>query len=297
MKTVSSDKAIYSFDPKNKPVEYVDTQETIILEALDALGGQIKSERDTLDKIDWSRVNPATGPIYIKGAEKGDTLIVDILDIEIPDKGIGLVIPGYGALAEQEYKSLIKFIDIIDGYIDYNGIRLPSRPMIGTIGVAPAKETYPTSVPHKHGGNLDCKEVTRGARLYLPVFTDGALFAAGDIHAVQADGELCVAAVEVSGKMTFKFDLIKGRRPNWPIVEYNDHYSILTSHEDLDKAVEYATYEAVKTIMNSTGWSFEEAYIFSSLGIDIRINQVVDPKKGVRAVIPKTLATIDDFLR
>lgn len=297
MKIVSSDKVIYTFDKRHKPVEYVDIGETIVLDALDALGGQIKSKDDTLEKIDWSKVNPATGPIYINDAEKGDTLVVDILDIEIPDVGIGLVTPGYGVLGDYQYKSTIKFIDIKEGCIEYNGVKLVTRPMIGTIGVAPDEEPYPTAIPYKHGGNLDCKEVTKGAKLYLPVSTEGALFAAGDLHAVQADGELCVAAVEVPGRMTFKFDLIKEKQPNWPVIEYNDHYSILTSDENLENAIKFATKEAVDAIMRATGWSFEETYIFSSLAVDIRINQVVDPKKGARAVIPKTLISLRDLLR
>jgi amidase len=214
----------------------------------------------------------------------------------LADRGFGLVIPGYGALGRHKFSGKAKFIEIKDGFAIFNDVKLLLRPVIGTIGVAPYGDPIPTAVPYKHGGNLDCTEVTKGARLYLPVATDGALFAAGDIHAVQGDGELCVAAVEISGKMLFKFDVIKGMQPNWPVVEYGDHYSILTSDESLEKAVELATMEAVNAIMNSTGWGFEEAYMFSSLAVDIRINQVVDPKKGVRAVIPKNIVSIKDFL-
>ncbi|HDD39898.1 MAG TPA: formamidase, partial [Nitrososphaeria archaeon] len=148
----------------------------------------------------------------------------------------------------------------------------------------------------KHGGNMDCTEVTRGARLYLPVAVEGALFAAGDLHAVQEDGELCVASVEVEGKILLRFGLIKNRAPEWPIVEAEDHFSILTADEDLDKAVKIAAEQAVNALIRARGWSFEEAYMFSSLGVKIAINQVVDPKKGVRAIIPKQLVTINDLL-
>ncbi len=297
MKIVPMDKVIYTFDRNHEPVEYVSVGEPIVLEALDAVGGQIKSEDMPLDQLDWSKVDQATGPIYINGVEEGDTLIVDILDIELADRGVCLAIPGYGVLGKHDFPSKAKFVKIKDGFVIFNENKLLVKPVIGTIGVAPYGDPIPTAVPYKHGGNLDCSEVTRGARLYLPVAVNGALFAAGDIHAVQGDGELCVAAVEIPGRMLFKFGVIKGRQPTWPIVEYVDHYSILTSDESLEKAVELAAKEAVYAIMNATGWSFEEAYIFSSLTVDIKINQVVDPKKGVRAVIPKSVVTIKDFLR
>ena len=138
--------------------------------------------------------------------------------------------------------------------------------------------------------------VTGRGGIYLPVSVDGALFAAGDVHAVQEDGELCVASVEIEAKLLLRFDVIKGRRAEWPIVETDDHFSILTSNEDLDKAVRIAADEAVKAIMRAKGWSFEEAYMFSSLGVRVAINQVVDPKKGVRAIIPKSIVTINDLL-
>ncbi len=297
MKFIPMDKAVYTFSKDHEPVEYVSPGEVIILEAQDALGGQVTSEDMPLDQLDWSRVNPATGPVYIEGAEEGDTLVVDILDIEVPDKGVCLVVPGHGALDKHNFNPKTKFAEIRDGFVVYNGVKLLLQPMVGTIGVAPSGDPMPTAVPYKHGGNLDCREVTIGARLYLPVAVDGALFAAGDLHAVQGDGELCVAAVEIPGKIMLRFNLIKGKQPSWPVLEYGDHISILTSDESLDKAVEYATLEAVEAIMKATGWSFEESYIFSSLGVDVMINQVVDPKKGVRAVIPKSLVSIDAFLK
>jgi len=296
MKFVSADKVIYNFDKNHEPVEYVDLGEPIVLEALDALGGQITSEDMSMEDLDWSKVDQATGPIYINGVDEGDTLVVDILNIEVENRGVGLVIPGYGVLGSHKFSGKAKFIIVREGFVEFNDIRLPLRPVIGTIGVAPSGQAIPTAIPYKHGGNLDCCEVTKGARLYLPVATDGALFAAGDIHAVQADGELCVAAVEISGKMMFKFNVIKGRQPNWPIVELGEKYFILTADENIDKAIEYATHEAVEALIKARNWGFEEAYMFASLAVDIKINQVVDPKKGVRAAIPKSLVSIEDFL-
>lgn len=296
MKEITKDKVIYAFSKENEPVDYVKVGEPILFHTEDALGGQIKSEADSLSDIDWSRVNPATGPIYIEGADEGDTLVVNILDVEVADRGICLVVPGYGALGKKKFESKIKIVEIDGGYAHFNNLKIRVKPVIGTIGVAPYNSSIPTGVPYKHGGNLDCTEITKGVKLYLPVATKGALFAVGDLHAVQADGELCVASIEVSGKVLLKFDVLKGMQAEWPIVETENHYSILVSDESLDKAVEIACREAVKVLQNK-GFSFEDAYMLSSLIIDVAINQVVDPKKGVRAIIPKEYITIDNLFK
>ncbi len=296
MKIVHKDKGVYSFSRFHKPVEYVDLGEPVILETEDAVGGQVKSEDTPLEKIDWNRVNKATGPIYVNGVEAGDTLIVDILDIDVASEGVILVVPGAGALAQRSFKPKAKLVKIRDGVAFFNDVPLIIKPMIGTIGVAPEVDAIPTAMPYKHGGNLDCIEVCRGARLYLPVSVDGALFAAGDLHAVQADGELCVSSIEVEGKILLRFNVVKKWKPEWPIVELGDHYSVLVADEDLDRAVEIATEYVVQTLMKAKKWSFEEAYMFSSLGVNIAVNQVVDPKKGVRAILPRNLISIYHLL-
>lgn len=297
MKIVPKDKGVFTFSRLHKPALEVDLGEILILETEDAVGGQVRNESTPLEKLDWSRVNKATGPIYVRGVKSGDTLVVDILDVEVSSTGVILVVPGAGALGKKEFKPRAKIVRIKDGFAYFNGIRLRIRPMVGTIGVAPEGDDYPTGVPYKHGGNLDCVEICRGARLYLPVFVDGALFAAGDLHAIQEDGELCVSSVEVEGKILLRFGVIKNKRPEWPIVEYNDHFSILVADEDLDRAVEIATEKAVEALMRANDWSFEEAYMFSSIGVRVAVNQVVDPKKGVRAIIPKEIVSIQHLLK
>ena len=296
MKIIAKEKGVYTFSKHHEPVARVKLGEPVLLEAEDAVGGQIKSEETPLESINWSKVNKATGPIYVEEVRRGDTLIVDILDIEIPSNGVILVVPGAGALGDKTFKSKAKIVKIEDGFAFFENIRIPVRPMIGTIGVAPEEGEIPTAVPYRHGGNLDCIEVTKGARLYFPVAIDGALFAAGDFHAVQEDGELCVASVEIEGRALLRFNVIRGRKVRWPVVESQDHFSILVSDEDLDKAVRIAAEEAVKAIMRAENMPFEEAYMLSSLTVKIAVNQVVDPKKGVRAIIPKSIVSLDDLL-
>ncbi len=286
MRTVSSDKAIFSFSVKHKPVVRVRVNELIVLKTEDAFGGQIKSDKDSVETLDWSKVDGATGPIFIENAEPGDTLVVDIMSIKIPSKGVIVTVPKQGILAEKRVKPLTKIIKIHKDHVEFNKVKLKTSPMIGTIGVTPKSE-IPCGSLGRHGGNMDVKELTAGTRLYLPVLVEGALFGAGDVHVVQADGELCVSAVEVASEISLKFSLIKGKHPEWPILETKDSYAFLACDETLDAAARNATLVAVEALMREYGWCFEEAYMFGSLQVDLRINQVVDPKKGVRAVISK----------
>jgi amidase len=122
------------------------------------------------------------------------------------------------------------------------------------------------------------------------------MFAAGDLHAVQADGELCVSAVEVAGEVTLKFKLIRGKQPEWPVLETEESYSILACGDTLDEAARNAAEAAAKALMREYSWPFEKAYMFSSLAVDLRISQVVDPKKGVRAVVSKDFITLKSLL-
>ncbi|MCX8178113.1 MAG: acetamidase/formamidase family protein [Candidatus Bathyarchaeota archaeon] len=297
MKVVSRSKVVYSFSLKNSPVEYVKPGELIMIETEDALGGQIRSENYLLEKIDWSMVNGATGPIFVEGAETGDTLAVDILDVKTADHGVIVVVPKNGVLSSKNFNASVKIVKIRDGFAIFDQVRVKTRPMIGTIGVSPEAGEIPTGSLGRHGGNMDVKKLTAGTRLYLPVFVEGALFAAGDIHALQADGELCVSSVEVAGEVLLRFSLIKNKTPEWPILETHDTFEILACGESLNEAAAIATESAVVALMREHGWSFEEAYMFGSIAVDLEINQAVDPKKGVRAVIPKEYITLNSLIK
>lgn len=162
--------------------------------------------------------------------------------------------------------------------------------------MAPEEGELPTGTSGFHGGNMDVALLTAGTRVYLPVFADGALLALGDLHVVQADGEICVAAAETSGEVRVRVGLIKGKRPRYPIVEAGDRYLIVAFGKDLDEAAYRAAEEAVSVLMRAHGMGFEEAYMLSSLVVDLRVNQVVDPMRGIRAEIPKRYAKLEHFL-
>ena len=290
-------RVIYSFSPQHKPVARAKPRDIVVFETIDALGGQITSEDTPIDKLDWSRVNPATGPLYVEGAEPGDTLVVDILDISVEDKAVILVVPGAGALHDKKFSPRVKILRRSKDFLEFDSIRIGLRPMVGVIGVAPREGEVATGDLGEHGGNMDVALLTRGTRLYLPVFVEGALLALGDLHMVQGDGEICVAAAEASGEVTVRVDVIKNRSPRYPILETSNRYALLVPGDTLDSAVYRASEEIVEALKRQYNLEFEEAYMLASLVVDLRINQVVDPHKGVRAEVPKKYISVDSLLR
>jgi amidase len=296
MKVVPRNRVVYCFDPAAEPAVHIELGELVLLRTEDAFGGQVKSEKDSVGKLDWTRVDGATGPLFIETAEPGDTLVAEILDISVEKKGVIVTIPKSGIMADKKFKPSTKVVELNDGCVGFeNGVKMRANPMIGTIGVTP-KRKIPTGSLGRHGGNMDVKDLTAGTKLYLPVFTEGALFAAGDLHAVQADGELCVSAVEAAGEILLRFSLIKGKKPEWPVLETKDSFALLACGGTLDEAARLATEAAVKALMREYGWPFERAYMLGSLAINLKINQVVDPKKGVRAVVSKDFINLRSLL-
>lgn len=178
-KTALSEIADCTFGPHNEFVTKVSPGEEATVETYDCFANAVKPGRDLAEVLRSGTKlfdNPVTGPIYIEGAEKGDTLVVDIVDIKIPDIGLTAVMPGFGALEGWLSTSppLTKFGTIKNGKIYYKSdhgkeISFPVKPFIGTIGVSPPAESISTITPHKHGGNMDVPEVCAGNRLFLPV--------------------------------------------------------------------------------------------------------------------------------
>lgn len=293
---ITSSEVIYRFSPDNKPVKKVNLGETVVFETIDAFGGQITSEEVVLDSLDWNHVNPATGPLYVEGANPGDTLIVEILKIKIDKIASTMVAPGFGALAKERMTSKVKLFEVHNNVLNFNNLKIKLKPMIGVIGVAPKSGEFPTGTSGNHGGNMDVSEINQGTKIYFPVFCEGALLALGDLHAVQADGELSIAAAEVSGEVSLRVNLIKGAQPEYPILEKAHSYSIITYGDTLEEAVERASKSAVIALMKEHNLSFEEALMMGSLIVDLKINQVVDPKKGVRAEILKDYISLQSML-
>ncbi len=301
---VDSSKVVYHFGPDISPVAHAKLGDIICFETLDCFSNQISSENQLVTNIDFSKVNPATGPVHIEGVERGDVLVVKILDIETRNWGVIVTAPGYGVLGDKVKSARTKICEIREdkfvyftgkGFANFVGLKLPYRPMIGVIGVA-YEEKIPCGVPGKHGGNMDTKLITKGTTVYLPVFKDGALLGIGDLHAVMGDGEVCVAGCEVSGKVLVTTDVIKGKSIPWPIVETDDAFYLIVSLEDINKALYEATDLAVRILQHSLALDWNEAYMIASMIVDIQISQLVDPAKTVRARIPKGYVSLTKIL-
>ena len=288
MHKISRDTFVYAMSPDNKPAIYVEPGDQIEFETWDALQGQIKSADQGFDELDWSCINPATGPVFINGAEPGDVLTVKIESIDVEDTGVVLCGKGMGVMGDFLSDTRTKVIRIEDNIAHFSdNIKLPLNKMIGVIGVAPESGEIPCGVPDLHGGNMDCKEVREGATIMLPVYVPGALLALGDLHAVMADGEIGVSGLEVSGTVRVTVDLIKQKAYPLPMIENDEYIMTLASDEDLDKASDMAVANMVKYLTEFESVNEFDAVMLISLIADVRICQVVDPKKTVRVEFPK----------
>lgn len=256
-------------DPHTPPIARVEPGETVEIETWSAL----------------TRVtNPVTGPIYVEGAEPGDALVVEVLDIGLPRQGTVAIIPGFGSLEGwlRQLEPKKKICTISDREIAYETddgrtLQIAADPFIGTIGVSPAFEAITSLSPGRHGGNMDCPDIRPGNRLLLPVFRPGALFKLGDVHAVQGDGEVCGVAIEVDAVVTLKFGLRKGWTIGWPRVESPDEIMTVGSARPLEDAARQAFREMVDWMVSNHGWERDDAYMFLSLVAKARIAQIVDP--------------------
>ena len=290
MQKITRDKVIYAMSAKNESVLHIDSGTTVIFETSDALHGQVKNENESFDGLDWTRINPATGPVYVNDAAPGDVLAIEIKKIEVADSGVVMCGPGMGTLPNLLTESAVKVMQIKDGYAKFSeSLKLPLNKMIGVIGVAPAEGEIPTGVPDFHGGNMDCKEIKEGATVLLPVHVPGGLMALGDLHAIMADGEIGVSGLEVEGEATVTINVIKGKNYPTPMIMNDTHVMTLASHVDLDEAVNMAAENMIKYLAGFHGFKTSDALMLVSMVGDVRICQVVDPKKTARVEISKEL--------
>ena len=267
-------------DPHSSPVAKIKPGEVVSIETWSAL-----------TKV----TNPVTGPIEIEGADPGDALVVEPLDIELPDEGTVAIIPGFGSL--EGWLNLMepkkKVCKIRNGKINYvrddgKTYELQADPFIGTIGVSPEVEAISSLTPGRHGGNMDCADIKPGNKLILPVFRPGALFKLGDVHAIQGDGEICGVAIEVDATVKLRFDVIKGYNTRWPRIESPSEIMVVGSARPLEDAARYAFREMVEWMVADFGWSKDDAYMFLSLTAKARLAQIVDPLYTVVAKLQKT---------
>jgi amidase len=290
---IARDQVIWSFGPDLEPVLEVEPGETVTFETNDCFTGQIRSEDDLVTEIDLSRINSATGPVAVKGAEPGDSLVAEILDVRPIEWGVATLIPGFGQLIDKVQSPLTRIFDVRDGEIRMNDrISFPAKPMVGVVGVATAGEELSNGLAGRHGGNLDDHFHGKGARIYFPVRQPGGMFAVGDMHAAMGDGEICFTGVEIAGEVDVRFELLKGKQATWPVTELAGYWLPHATADGYEEALELVSEEAAQMLVDEHGFTIEDAFIFLSVACDAGVAQACKPAPGgfgtiARFSIPK----------
>jgi len=305
--TLTSDQIHYGWNRSIEPVIKVASGSVVMFETVDASGGQIRADStlDDVANLDFARVNPVTGPVYVEGAQPGDALKATILAFELAGWGWSAVIPGFGLLADQFSEPALhiwRYDARSLAPADFvQGARVPLKPFPGTIGVAPAEEGDHSVVnPRRIGGNMDTRDIGIDSVLYLPVEVPGALFSIGDGHAAQGDGEVCGTAIETPMNVTVKLEVVKDMALRFPRIttagpsaRHLDEggWEMTTGiGPDLMESAKNAVSDMVDLVSAAHGLSRAEAYMLCSVCADLRINEIVDaPNWIVSCCFPKVI--------
>ena len=303
---IRSDSVSFAWDNSIAPALEIESGETVELETADASGGQLTADSTPADvaALDFDRVNPVTGPVFVRGAQPGDVLAVEILELRPHAWGWTAIIPGFGLLAEEFTEPWLRISDVDGrgGRVRFaDDITLPFAPFPGTIGVAPTEPGSHSIVPPRRwGGNMDIKHLQPGSTLYLPVGVEGALFSVGDTHAAMGDGEVCGTAVETAMDIAVRLTVRHGLSIAYPEYEIPagqltrgeaSGYHVWTGiHDDLMEAVREAIRGLVEHLVARHGRDRQEAYAIASVAADLRIHEVVDvPNWVAGAFLPHAI--------
>ena len=275
----------FTMGPYHEPVARVESGETVAIYTEDAFGGSITSEEDRPSGALGPYLNPQTGPIYVEGAEPGDTLAVRIEDIEFTrDWAVSCLVPYFGGLTSTPLTATLHdplpervWKYRIEGDVARRGDwEIPVRPFVGTIGTSPAIEAISALSPGDHGGNMDVPDTCVGNTVYLPVRVEGGLFFTGDCHVAQGQGELCGVALEVSARVTVTFELVKNREIAWPRIESEEHIMTVGSARPMEDAARIAYSELVKWLSADYDFELFDAYQFLTQAGELYVGNMVD---------------------
>ena len=288
MVELDDEKVFYAFDKTLEPAMVVPSGTTVRVRTKDCFGNQIQKPEDELDGIDWDHTNPATGPIFVEGAVPGGALKVSVGAIEFDNKSVSCTGENERVCGDR-FNAWSTQVCEIDGdeLVWDERLRIPLRPMIGVIGVAPEGDPINCGTPGSHGGNMDNTAITAGATLYFPVFADGALFGCGDMHAVMGDGEISVSGAEAAGWATVTLTAMPELKLVDPLIENATHFGVIASAETLDAAADRAVHEMVDLICDRTAEDPDKVVMLLSLVGDVQVCQMVDPEKTIRFMVPK----------
>jgi acetamidase/formamidase len=288
-----------------KPRLRVVPGDTVHLECVDSSGAQVNAST-TLDeyfKIDRDRIHALTGPIFVEGADVGDVLQVDVLEVAHKGWGWTSVVSGLGFL-KQRFAEPFFFVWKMEGDVSKSiaPAIVPIRPFCGVMGVAPAEDgEFKTRPPGIFGGNMDVRQLCTGATLYLPVLNRGALFSAGDAHGAQGDGEVSINGIECPADVTLRFQVHKQRTLPGPVIETPagrkletdasaGEWVVVESSSDAVGAARAATSRMIDLLVDRWGFSAVHAYLLCSVAMNLRFSQVVnEPIFTISAAISKSV--------
>ncbi len=291
--TIHQHQSHFGWNRDNPPVARIAPGETVEFNPVDSSGGQITSKSTVADiaTLDFAKVNPVAGPVYVEGAEPGDAIKVTLLDFAPSGWGWTANIPGFGLLADQFKDPALHIWKYDAGTLApamYGpGGRVPLKPFCGTIGLAPAEPGLHSIVPPRRmGGNMDIRDMSAGTELYLPVEVAGGLFSVGDTHATQGDGEVCGTAIESPCSLAAKFELIKNAKlafPRFttpgPVARHMDvkGYEVTTGiGPDLMDGAKAAVSGMIDLLSKRYKMKPVDAYMLCSVCGDLRISEIVD---------------------
>lgn len=268
--------------------------ETVVFETRDCYDDTVTAGERPAGERGASIENPATGPLFVKGAAPGDVLKVEILDIVLRSWGVMRSSAAGGVFYRDFEEEEARIFALEDGTVKFDEkLTLDLEPMIGVIGTAPAGDGIPTDTPDSHGGNMDCRRIRKGSILYLPVFVEGALLSIGDLHALMGDGEVFICGLETGGEVTVKVTVLKNCHVPTPFLYDKGEVMTIQSDETLDLAGDKAAKMMNRFVQEAAGLDQFRSGMLMSLVSNMAVCQVVDPKKTVRMEFP--LAVLESY--
>lgn len=253
----------YCLDPFKEPVKYVNKKEPVTILLENAFGGTPNDENELIKLIESSKHHPLTGPIYIEGIEPGMNVEIQILDIQPNNEGYQCCSMSSGILKINPFERNFKKIKVTEGLIYYGDIKMFASPSIGVVGTATDSMTRSGRLDCC-GGNIDLKELKKGAKIILPCEHKGALIYFGDMHLIQANGEISGIAAEAGGKITVSIDTSEYNY-KFPIIITDEAWIIVGYGVDIESSIQQATENAIMFLSKQYALKYTDSYMILSL--------------------------------